>query len=292
MTFLDNLSRSKNTSYDAGLLCAVAGLSLDGDLIDVERRIVGLFRDQFSPLSALDEDVFQQALEKTAAAVQSKNPAADIAGFVRTEVAPSVTVPSERLELYQYIYALSMADLNVSEGETELLKQLQTQLALKPADCTKVEQSVLSEFKVLHQALASTVLGLIVVTADGKVEQSEIDDVKNARTVLDPIGKLDDTQFGLIFDLALNIHDRFLLDADNRHAFLENILNYMLDTTTLRIAAFAYAAHVATSDGDLTTSEINVLKDLLTTMKINDAEGEKIFNQYMARVRTIDGKPR
>lgn len=292
MSFLDNLSRSKNTSYDAGLMAAVTGLTLDGDLIDVERRAIGLFRDQFSPLSALDEDVFQQALDRAITAVSQKNPATDLAGFVRAEIVTAVTNPKDRLELYQFIYALAMADLNVSEGETELLKQLQSQFGLKPADCSAVEQSVLKEFRVLHEALASTVLGLIVVTADGKVQPEELEDVRAGRSILDTVAKLDDTQFSLIFDLSLNIHDRFLLDAENRHAFLQNILGSLLTSQKVRIAAFSYAAHIATSDGDLTTAEIDVLKDLLQTMQISDADGERLFNQYMTRVRTIDGKPR
>jgi uncharacterized tellurite resistance protein B-like protein len=292
MSFLDSLSRGATTPTKAGLAAAVATLTFDGDLLDVERRIIGLFRDQFPPLSDIDEATFKQTLEEAIKLVDEQKPGTNIAGFARNILATSITKPADRLSLYHYLYALSMADLNLSTEETRLLSEIQSSMGLAPADCTKAEQAVLSEFTVLHQALASTVLGLIIVTADGAVEDEEIQGVKNSRSLLDTIGRLDDVQFDLVFDLSLNIHDRFLLDSDNRKAFLDNILAQMLTTSELRKKAFGYAAAVATSDGNLSTQEIETLKEVLTAMQINEADGEAIFNQYMARVKTIDGKPR
>lgn len=292
MAFLDSLARGATTPQKAALAAGVATLTFDGDLLDVERRIIGLFRDQFPPLSDLEESVFKQTLDEAIMLVDQQKPGSNIPGFVKTILASSITSPANRLALYRYIYALAMADLNLSGEESTLLTEVQSSMNLSPADCTKAEQDVLSEFHVLHQALASTVLGLILVTSDGAVDDQEVAAVKNSRVLLDTIGHLDDVQFDLVFDLSLNIHDRFLLDAANRKAFLENILAQMLTSHDLRLKAFEYAAAVATSDANLSSQEIETLKELLSAMQIKDADGEAIFNKYMARVRTIDGKPR
>jgi uncharacterized tellurite resistance protein B-like protein len=293
MTFLDKLSGSAASSpQEAALACAVTVLMLDGDLNDLERRIIGLFRDEFPPLSQVDEPVFVQILNRVVSMVSDKKAAADIPGFVNTVVAPAITAYPDRLAAYRYVYALAMADLIVDDGETALLAALQSGLGLKPADCRQAEQDTLAEFKVLHQALASVALGLMVVSADGAVAPEELEDLKNARNVLDTLGKLDDTQFGLVFDLGLNIHDRYLLDPQNRQGFLQNIVANMLNTPDLRREAFNYAAHIATADGDIAQAEIDMLKSLIQVLQIPDADGEAIFNQYMARVKTINGKPR
>jgi uncharacterized tellurite resistance protein B-like protein len=66
----------------------------------------------------------------------------------------------------------------------------------------------------------------------------------------------------------------------------------MLNTPDLRRAAFTYAAHIATADGNIAQAEIDMLKSLIQALQIPDADGEAVFNQYMARVKTINGKPR
>lgn len=292
MSFLNRLSSPSGTPHEAGLVTAVAALTLDGDLTDLERRIISLFRDQFPPLSAVDDAMFTSTLERAVAMVNQQNVASDIVGFVRGVVAPAITNPQDRLHAYRYVYALAMADLNLNDGEAALLAAMQANLGLVPTACTQAEQEVLNEFRVLHRALAATVLGLVVVTADGRVDDSELENVRQGRALLEPIGRLDDTQFGLVFDLSLNIHDRFLLDPTNRQAFVSNIVTNLLDTQQVRLQAFEYAASIATADGDMAQAEADTLKLILADMQISDAAGEAIFNRYMARIRTIDGKPR
>jgi uncharacterized tellurite resistance protein B-like protein len=293
MAFLDKLSGGAASSpQEAALACAVTVLVLDGELSDLERRIISLFRDEFPPLSQVDEPVFVQILDRAVAMINDKKAAADVPGFVNATVAPAIAAYPDRLAAYRYVYALAMADLIVDDGETALLTALQSGLSLKPADCRQAEQDALAEFRVLHQALASAALGLMVVSADGNVAPEELEDLKAGRTVLETLGKLDDTQFGLVFDLSLNVHDRYLLDPQNRQGFLQNIVGNMLNTPDLRRQAFNYAAHIATSDGDIAQAEIDMLKTLIQTLQIPDADGEAVFNQYMARVKTINGKPR
>lgn len=291
MAFLDSLVGKTSAAQEAALACAVTVLTLDGDLVDVERRLIALFRDQFPPLSSVEESVFVRTLDKAIEMVGKTNVAADIRGFVRTSIAPAITAPGDRLAAYRYVYALAMADLNLDEGETALLTAMQAELGLNPTDLRKAEQESMREFHVLHQALAAAVLGLIVVAADGTVQDDELANVHSARTLLEPIARLDDDQFKLVYDLSLNIHDRFLLDPDNRRAFLETVVAPMLEQN-VRLQAFEYAASVATADGDIAQAEADVLKEVLTTLGLNDAQGQAIFEKYMGRVRTIDGRPR
>jgi uncharacterized tellurite resistance protein B-like protein len=291
MAFLDSLTSRAPSPTEAALACAVTVLTLDGDLLDIERRIIALFRDQFPPLSSVDEAVFIQTLNRAIEAVTEKNVAADIPGFVRTVIAPAITAPADRLAAYRYVYSLAMADLNLDDGETALLSAMQSVLGLAPADCRRAEQEALAEFHVLHEALAATVLGLMVVSADGQVQDDELAHVREARNLLAPIGRLDDVQFDLVFDLSLYIHDRFLLDPNNRRAFVEGVVTPMLDQEH-RPGAFEYIAAIATADGDIAQAEVEVLKEVLTALGLQDAQGEAIFNRYMGRIRTIDGKPR
>lgn len=291
MAFLDSLTGKTSSAQEAALACAVTVLTLDGDLVDVERRLIALFRDQFPPLSSVEESVFVRTLDKAIQMVSKTNVAGDIRGFVRTNIAPAIAAPADRLAAYRYVYALAMADLNLDEGETALLTAMQAELSLNPTDLRKAEQESMLEFHALHQALAAAVLGLIVVAADGNVQDDELANVKAARTLLEPIARLDDDQFGLVYDLSLNIHDRFLLDPDNRRAFLETVVAPMLDQN-VRLQAFEYAASVATADGDIAQAEADVLKEVLATLGLNDAQGQPIFEKYMGRVRTIDGRPR
>ncbi len=293
MAFLQNLS-NRLTPPEGGLSSAVATLSQDGELTDLERRIISLFRDQFSPLSDLDDATFKAALARAERFVFENNltTAANIPNYVSTHLAPVITQDNHRAELYRFCYALAMTDLNIDEGEQAVLSALLHTFNIVPATQQAAEAEVLNEFYTLHHAIAATVVGLIVVTADGRVEQDELDHVRDARGLLEPIGRLDDLQFSLVFDLALNIHDRFLLDPANRQAFLQNIVSTMLNTHELGLQAFEYAAAVATADGDISQAELDVLKALLDALSINDSDGEAIFNRYMARVQTIDGKPR
>lgn len=291
MAFLDSLTGRAPSPNEAALACAVTVLTLDGDLLDIERRIIALFRDQFPPLSSVDEAIFIQTLNRAIEAVSEKNVAADIPGFVRTVIAPAITAPADRLAAYRYVYSLAMADLNLDDGETALLSAMQSVLGLAPADCRRAEQEALAEFHVLHEALAATVLGLMVVSADGQVQDDELAHVREARNLLAPIGRLDDVQFELVFDLSLYIHDRFLLDPNNRRAFVEGVVAPMLDQEH-RSGAFEYIAAIATADGDIAQAEVDVLKEVLTALGLQDAQGEAIFNRYMGRIRTIDGKPR
>lgn len=295
MAFLNRLTSSPSplsTPQEAALGAAIALLTLDGDLIEVESRVVSLFRDQFPPLGDLDERAFQAAMEKAGRVITESGGVKDPKSFVATLIAPSITTPDQRLALYNYLYALAMADLNLDANESALLEAVKATFNLLSADVQSVEREVLAQFHSLHQSLAAIVLGLIVVSADGKPDITEIQNLNTGRVLLEPIGSLTDAQFDLVYALGLNIHDRFLLDVDNRKAFLTDILAQVLPDNTVRKQAFEFAAHVATSDGDIATPEMDVLKELLAAVNIGDADGEAIFNKYFARIKTIDGKPR
>ncbi|MCS6870117.1 MAG: TerB family tellurite resistance protein [Anaerolineae bacterium] len=293
MSALERLVRGGLTIYEGALSCAVAILSQDNELSDLERRLIGLFRDQFSPLSDLDEATFQTALERGIRFVSENNltNSANIPAYVHTHLAPIITQPNHRAELYRYAYALAMADLAVDEGEQVVLSALVNVFNLAPSVQQAAEADVLREFYVLHHAIAATALGLIVVTADGQVQQDELDHIREARGLLAPIGRLDDLQFSLVYDMALNIHDRFLLDPENREEFLNNIVANVLNTHELGLQAFEYAAAVATADTDISSAELRLLEKLMETLKINDAQGLAIFARYKARVKTVDGEP-
>ncbi|HRE48843.1 MAG TPA: TerB family tellurite resistance protein [Aggregatilineales bacterium] len=292
MTFLNKITSPLGSPIDAALAAAVTLTTLDGDLLDVEKRVISLFRDEFPPLGDLNEGGFQIAFDKAVTFVSQNMPAADLNRFSREMLAPVVTLPDQRLALYGYLYALAMADLNLDAQETAFLEMIRVAFNLFSVDVETVQNTVLANFRGLHQALAAAVLGLVIVSADGKVDDSEVQSVQRERALLEPIAALNDLQFGLTFDMALNIHDRFLLDATNRRAFMSDILAQIITQPTVRLQAFEYAAAVATSDADISSAEIEVMKELLQTLQISDAQGEQVFNKYMARVRTVDGKPR
>ncbi|PJF34700.1 MAG: hypothetical protein CUN49_14335 [Candidatus Thermofonsia Clade 1 bacterium] len=293
MSFIDKLVRGL-TLHEGALSCGVVTLSQDAEFSELERRLVSLFRDQFTPLSDLDESAFRNALERAERFVRENNltVSANVPAYVRTHLAPIITQPNHRAELYRYAYALAMADLTIDEGEEIVLTALLQTFSIADDVKKQAEQEVMQEFYTLHHAIAAAALGLIVVTADGRVEQDEVDHVRDARGLLEPIGRLDDLQFSLVFDMALNVHDRFLLDPENRAAFLQNIVANMLNTRQLALQAFEYASAVATVDADISQAELDVLKGLLETLHIDDTEGQAIFERYMLRVKTIDGKPR
>ncbi len=291
MSFLDNLVNRAVSPHEAAVTCAVALLTLSGEFTELERRIISLFRDQFPPLSKVQEAMFAQVIERAIDLVHHQGAAQDVHQFVTQYVAPSIVDPDERVAAYKYAYSLAMANLNIDDGEQVLLNEMKSAFSLDDAAVQAAEQAALTEFAPLHRALAAIVLGFIVVTADGQVFQEELDEMRKARTLLEPIAHLEDVQFNLVYDLGLSIYNRFLLDPDNRLAFLYNIVIEKLPTRDNRVQAFHYAASIATADGDVAKAEVDVMKDLLQALHLNDAVGESIFNQYMARVKTIDGHP-
>lgn len=291
MTFLDRLAGQTPSPHEAAVITGAALLSYSGDLSELERRLISIFRDQFPPLSRLQEPVFQQIVDRALDAVRNQGAAQDANRLVQQYIAPAITSPQDRLAAYRYAYALAMANLNIDAEEQGMLDALKSGLGLDPASCRVAEGDVLNEFNALHRALAATTLGLIVVAADGQVQQSELDDLKAARTLLDPIARLDDTQFALVYDMGISIYNRFLTDANNRRIFLYNIVVPKLDTPELRNQAFHYAASITTADGDIARAEVDTLKDVLTALQMDDATGESIFAEFMSRVKTIDGQP-
>jgi uncharacterized tellurite resistance protein B-like protein len=291
MSFLDNLVSRAVSPHEAAVTCAVALLTLSGEFTELERRIISLFRDQFPPLSKVPETTFTQVVERAIELVHHRGAAQDVHQFVAEYVAPTIIDPEERLAAYRYAYSLAMVNLNIDEGEQLLLTEMKTVFGLSDEAVQAAEEGSQQEFAPLHRALAAVVLGFIVVTADGQVFQEELEEMRKARTLLEPIANLEDVQFMLVYDLGLSIYNRFLMDVDNRMAFLYNIVIEKLPTRDNRVQAFHYAASIATADGDLAKAEVDTLKDLLHALHLNDSVGESIFNQYMSRVKTIDGHP-
>ncbi len=290
MTFLDRLA-NPTPPQEAAIACGVAVLTLSGQFTTLERRLISIYRDEFPPLSKLSEMVFVQMLDRTSDLIGRQNAAADVHSFVRQYVMPAIVDPGDRAALYQFCYGLAMADLNVDVNEQSLLDALKMDLPLDPATSSAAEARALANYSVLNHSVGAVALGFIVMAADGAVKQEELADIKAARSQLDTIARLDDTQFGLVYDMGTSIYNRFLTDPNNRRVFLYHIVTPRLETQLLRTQAFHYAASVATSDGDVARAEIDTLKDILTAFGIDDATGEQIFNQFMSRVRTIDGVP-
>jgi hypothetical protein len=291
MSFLDRLGSRAVSPQEAAVTCAVATLTLSGDFTELERKIISLFRDQFPPLSKLQEPAFIQIVERAIDLVHKQGAAQDVRQFVQQYVAPALATPQERIDAYRYAYSLAMANLNVDEGEGVLLEELKSGLGLSEADWQKAEADSTAEFAPLQRALAAVVLGLLVVTADGQIYEEELASLRESRSLLEPIARLDEAQFALVYDLSISIYNRFLQEPDNRLAFLHNIVVPMLNTRDQRIQAFHYTASIATADADVAQAEVDFLKEVLAALKLNDAAGESIFNQYMGRVKTIDGKP-
>jgi uncharacterized tellurite resistance protein B-like protein len=291
MSFLDNIVNRKIPPNDAAVATGVATLTLSGDFTDLERKLIGIFRDQYPALGTLDDATFEAAVDKAIDLIQVQGVIEDVPRFVQEYLAPSITTQDERLAAYKYAYSLAMANLNVDPGEQSLLDAMKGVLGLSSVYVNQAESEVLQEFGPLHKALSACVLGFIVVTADGQVFEEELNAMRDARNLLEPIARLDDNQFGLVYDLGLSVYNRFLLDPDNRNAFLNNIVIKQLNTRDLRVQAFHYAASVVTADSDLARAEVDILKEVMHALQLSDAAGEAIFNQYMARVKTIDGQP-
>ena len=291
MSFLDNIVNRKVTPEEAAACVGIATLTLSGDFTELERRLISIFRDELPLLSNLDDTAFDAAVDKAIDLVQNQGIAQDINQFVTQYIMPSITSADDRSAAYRYAYALAMANLNVDPGEQSLLDAMKAQFGLDQSAYTRAEHEVLTEFGPLHKALSAIVLGFIVVSADEQVLDEELQAIRDGRTLLEPIARLDDNQFQLIYDLGISVYNRYLQDADNRAAFLYNVVVQQLNTRDLRVQAFHYAADVATADGDLARAEVDVLKDILHALQLSDAAGESIFNQYMSRVKTIDGNP-
>lgn len=294
MTFWNRMSTGgvqPPSIVEAGLAAAVAALTYSGPFTELETRLLSIFRDLFPPLSHLTEDQFQATLQTAINIVQQQGAAQNPRQFVTQYVSPALTKPEDRLGAYKYAYAMAMVNLNIDSGEEGFLAELKAGLTIDPTAGSVAERAVLTEFATLHKALASAILGLMVIAADGQIQQSELDDLKNDRKVLEPVAKLDDTQFDLVYDMAVSVFNRFLMDANNRRIFLYNIIVPRLEGRDLRTQAFHYVASIATADGDLSSAEIETMKDILTALGMSDQAGEAIFGQYMTRVRTIDGKP-
>jgi uncharacterized tellurite resistance protein B-like protein len=277
---------------EAGLTAGVLTLALTGDFTDLDKRCVSLFRDEYFRLSPLDEASFQSTLAAAQARVTTGNLTANVPAFVTGTLMPVLPAPEDKIGVYRYIYALAMSDLNINDGENTLMQAFRQTAGIEPAQFDAAEQAVLGEFQVLYRAIASISLGLMVVTADGKADQTELDDIRKSRSLLETLGRLDDTQFELVYELGLTVHDRFLLDVEARKDFVTNILANLLSSREVRYQAFRYAASVATADGDIAQVELDMMKDVLNALGIRDEVGDQLFNEFMGRVRTIDGKPR
>jgi tellurite resistance protein len=280
------------TPEEAGLTAGVLTLTLTGEFTDLDKRSVSLFRDEYFRLSPLDEDMFQSTMTAAQTRVTTGNFAGNLPAFVSGTLLPALVTPEDKIGVYRYVYALAMSDLNINDGENALMQAIRQAAGIEPAQFDAAEQAVLTEFQALYRAIASISLGLMVVTADGKADQSELDDIRKNRTLLEPLGRLDDTQFELVYDLGLTVHDRFLLDVTARKDFVTNILANLLSSRDVRYQAFRYAASVATADGDIAQVELDMLKDVLNALGIRDEVGDQLIGEFMSRVRTIDGKPR
>jgi uncharacterized tellurite resistance protein B-like protein len=290
-SFFTRASAGSLSPEEAGLMSGIFALSLSGDFSDVDKRCVSLFRDQYFRLSPLDEDTFQRTLAAALTRVQTSNFAANIPGFVATLTA-TLTTPEDRIGAYRYVYALAMTDLNINDGENALMQAMRRGFGIEAGQFDTAEQAVLTEFQTLYRAIASISLGLMVVTADGNAAQTELDDIRKSRSLLEPLGKLDDVQFDLVYDLGLMVHDRFLLDVQARKDFAQNIVANLLSSREVRYQAFRYAASVATADGDIAQVELDMLTDVLHALGMRDEVGDQLMAEFMARVQTIDGKPR
>ena len=293
MTFLNKLTSPPLSPPEAGVTCGLAMLTVSGPVGDLERQLLSLLRDEFPPLSRITDVAFDDFATRGLALVSAPGTLTptNLRQFIQQKLAEVITDPSDRLALYRYAYALAMANLNIDNGEQSFLDALKAEFALDPAACKATEIDVTTLYAPNYRALAAVTLGLIVVAADGKIQQSELINMKSARKVLDPIGRLDDTQFELVFKLGQSVYNRFLTDANNRRTFLYYMIVPRLDTADVRTQAFRYAASIATSDGDLATAEIDALKDMLAALGLTDDAGETLFNEYMGLVKTIDGQP-
>src|SRR5579859_5049596 len=83
MSFLDNIVNRKVTPEEAAVSTGVVTLSLSGDFTDLERRLISIFRDEYPPLSNLEEPAFEAAIDKAIDLVQNQGIAQDVNQFVQ-----------------------------------------------------------------------------------------------------------------------------------------------------------------------------------------------------------------
>ena len=291
MSFVQNILNRKVSPQEAAISAAVAMLVLGGEFSDLERTIISLFRDQFPALSKMQDDAFGQAIDRSVDLVQNQGQFTDLHSFVNDYLLPALPLPADRQAVYRLSYTVALSNLSVDDTERGLLEEMRTAFGIDKISAKTIESEVEKEFDPMYKAIASIALGLMVVTADGEVKDEEIEDIQTQRTIMQPLKDLDDVQFKNMYDLALSLYNRFLTDDDNRRAFLYNIITQVLTSRDLRTQAFHYAASICTSDGDVAQSEVDTLKDVLTAFEMKDETGEAIFNQYMDRVQSIDGRP-
>jgi tellurite resistance protein len=280
------------SAEEVGLLTAVVTVQQTGDFTELDRRCISLLRDELPRLSPLDETTFSSVLDSAINRAKSTSYSADLNSFINTVVSPVINTAPERKSLYGLVYVLAMTDLNINQGEQTLMQIMRTAWGPDQTPFDQAEEDILTRFQMLFRGIAGVSLGLMVVSADGKAQDAELQDLRSARNVLEPLKVLDDAQFNLVFDLALTVHDRFLLDVSARKDFLEQVVANLLQSPDVRYQTFHYAAHIATADGDIAQSEVDMLRDVLHALGMRDEAGDAIFEQYMSRVQTIDGKPK
>jgi tellurite resistance protein len=291
MGFVQNILNRKVSPQEAAISSGVAMLVLGGEFSDLERTILSLFRDQFPALSKMAEDAFDQAIDRSVDMIQTQRQFPDLNTFIAQYLVPALPVPADRQGVYRLTYAVAQSNLAVDEEERGFLETMRNAFGVDRVTAKSIESSVDQEFDPLNKAVASIALGLMVVTADGEVQDEEIADIQNERKVIASLASLDDIQFKQMYDLSLSLYNRYLTDDDNRRAFLYNVITRVLGNRDLRTQAFHYAASICTADGDVAQAEVDCLKDILTAFEMKDDVGEAIFNQYMDRVTSIDGRP-
>jgi len=289
--FVQNILSRKVSPQEAAIASAVVLLMLGGEFSDLERTVLSLLRDQYPPLSRMRNEVFMQAIDTVLEMIRREGICADIHHFVYDYLLPALPNPQDRLGVYRLTYAVAMSNLNVDDLERAFLEEVRFGLKIDRKTAQTIEASVDADLEALYKAVATITVGLMVVTADGQVQDAEIATLHTDRGLAQTLAPLDDVQFSHMYDLALSLYNRFLTDEIDRRAFLYNAVPRLLDTRELRLQAFRYGASICTSDGDVATAEVNVLKDILTAFDIKDDEGEAIFNTYMDRVKSIDGRP-
>jgi len=202
MTFLDKLANPPLSQPEAALTGAIALFTLSGAFGDLEKRLISTLRDEFPALSKINEAAYNQFLARAATVVNSPGTLSDLRQFVQQKLVPAIPLPADRLALYRFIYALAMSNINIDSGEQSLLDALKADFALGEANCKAVETAITNAYAPLHRALAALALGWIVVAADGIVRPEELTSLKADRQLLDPIARMDDTQFLLIYDIG------------------------------------------------------------------------------------------
>jgi tellurite resistance protein len=289
MGFVENVLNRKVSPQEAAISAGVYLLMLGGDFSDFERQALSLMRDVYPPLSKLRNDVFIQAIERALHMLYSGELPYNAEILVRDYLVPALPCMEDKQGVYSFVYALGKANLNVDDQERDFLEVVGQGFSLNRRMTQTIETAIDTEFDSMYKAIAVIAVGLVVVTADGKVKDDELLDMQKNRGLVPALANLDDTQFEQLFNLTVSMYNRFLSEEANRRAFLYNVLPRVLSRRDLRLQVFHYAASICTSDGDVATSEVTTLQDILVALDLHDDLGASIFNQYMSRVKTIDG---